>query len=66
MEDLWGRDLPFLFFDFDISYEGLLFKIDRFIMSVKQLKPLCIEIYKTLHSPNSNLMKKKKKKEFTS
>ena len=48
VENLPEKALPFLYYDYGISYENLLFKVDRFVMSVKRLETLFIEIFKTL------------------
>ena len=49
--------LQFFYCDYETLYEDILFKVDRFVGSVKRLKKLCIEFYKILHSLNPSPIK---------
>ena len=56
IENLQKRALPFLYDDFDASYEGLLSKGGKSTMNIRRLRTLCVEIYKTLIDLNQNFM----------
>ena len=50
------RALRFLYNDYSIPYEGLLEKTRKVKMSVKGLRNLCIEIYKTINKLNPEFL----------
>ena len=52
IENIQKRALRFLLDDNDSTYEELLVKSNNNFMSVKRLKVLCTEIYKTLKNLN--------------
>ena len=56
MENIQKRALRFLLDDNDSTYEELLVKSNNNFMSVKRLKVLCTEIYKTLKNLNPSYM----------
>ena len=56
IENLQKRGLCFLFDDFEASYEDLLSKPGKSKVSVRRLRTLCVEIYKTLNDLNPSFM----------
>ena len=46
----------FDFYDYSISYEGLLEKAEKVKMNVYRLRNLCVEIYKTINKLNPEFM----------
>ena len=57
LESLHKRALMFLLNDYVSSYEQLLEKSGKCNMSIRRLRFLCIEIYKTLNDLNPSLVK---------
>ena len=57
VESIQRRALRFLHDDNDSSYEDLLTKTGKNLMSVYRLKSLCIEIFKTINKLNPIYMK---------
>ena len=55
-ENLQKRALPFLYDDFEASYEDLLSKEGKSEMNARRLRTLCAEIYKTLNDLNPRFM----------
>ena len=56
IEKLQKRALPFLFDNFEGSYEDLLSKGGKSTMNVRRLRILYVEIYKTLNDLNPSFM----------
>ena len=59
IESLNKRALRFLLNDYVSSYEQLLEKSGKCNMNIRQLRFLCIEIYKTLNELNPSFMKER-------
>ena len=57
IEGLQKRALRFLHNDYIVPYEELLNKSEKCTLKVKNLKVLCIEIFKTLNDLNPSFMK---------
>ena len=57
IESLNKRAPRFLLNDYVSSYEQLLEKSDKCNMTIRRLRFLCIEIFKTLNDLNSSFMK---------
>ena len=56
IENLQKRALRFLHDDFEASYDYLLSKGGKSKMSVRRLRTLCVEIYKTLNDLSPSFM----------
>ena len=57
IESLDKRALRFLLSDYENSYEELLEKLGKCNMNLRQVRFLCVEIYKTFNSLNPDFMK---------
>ena len=57
IENLQKRALRFLYNDYTSSYDELLKKSGKSTIKVKNIKNLCIEIFKTLNNLNPSFMK---------
>ena len=56
IESIQKRAIRFLYNDYATSYEDLLEKSGRCTIKVKNIKVLCVEIYKTLNKLNPSFM----------
>ena len=56
IENIQERGIRFLYNDYATSYEDLLEKSGRSTIKVKNIKVLCVEIYKTLNELNPSFM----------
>ena len=65
IENLQKRALRFLCNDYEISYEELLSKSSTSSMNVKRLRPLCVELCKTINKLNPDFVRDLFKLRFT-